>query len=170
MKVLVVYYTQSGNTEKIAKALFDGIESDDKKISPVKDVDFTKVNDYDLVFLGSPIITNGFAGIYNKILKGLPELTTRIVLFCTHAAPKKFGQFWETGFRKFGKKLEKKGANVLGYFDSQGEQTPQIKEMIKKMDAEYAAKARKASDGHPNEDDIAAAKKFASEIIKKVTV
>ncbi|NVM03153.1 MAG: flavodoxin family protein [Candidatus Helarchaeota archaeon] len=170
MKVLVAYFTQSGNTEKIAKALFDGIESDDKEISLVKEVDFTKINDYDLVFLGSPIIANGFAGLYKKIIKGLPELTTRIVLFCTHAAPKNYPQFWEVGFKKFGKKLEKKGGNILGYFDSQGEQAPQVKELIKKADPEYAAIARKASDGHPNEEDIAAAKKFASEIIKKVTV
>ncbi|MFX1453407.1 MAG: flavodoxin family protein [Promethearchaeota archaeon] len=170
MKVIVAYFTESGNTEKIAKALFDGLETDDKELSPVKNVDFTKINDYDLVFLGSPIITGGFAGLYNKIIKELPELTTRIVLFCTHAAPKNYPQLWEDGFKKFGKKLEKKGGNILGYFDTQGEQAPKIKELIKKMDPNYATIARKASDGHPNEEDIAAAKKFASEIIKKVII
>ena len=168
MKVLIAYTSQSGNTEKVANALFDGIESSDKEISRVKQVDFTKINDYELVFLGSPIIGGGFSAEYKKVLKGLPELTTSIVLFCTHAAPANFPQFWDNGFKKLGGTLEKKGAKILGYFDTQGEQAPAVKEFMMKRDPEYAAKARAASDGHPNEEDIAAAKKFASEVLTKV--
>ena len=167
MKVLVIYFSQSGNTKKLAEAIFEGIELTNKDISPVKGVDPIKINDYDLVFVGSPIISFDFAKPLKRILKKIPELKTSFALFCTHAAPIDYPQYWKEGFKKYGQELEKKGGKILGYFDTQGEQTPVTKQFVKEWNPEYAPKAIEASDGHPNEEDMTAAKKFAGEIIKK---
>lgn len=170
MKALVSFYSETGNTEKIAKAIFDGIELDDKEINPVKKIDATKVNDYDIVFLGSPIIMFEFAKPLKRILRKLPELTTSFALFCTHGAPKEELRNYEEGMKKYGKELETRNGKILGYFDTTGEQSAASKEFVRKFDPEYAKRAEEASNGHPNEEDINAAKKFANEMVKKLTL
>ncbi|MHA1256481.1 MAG: flavodoxin family protein [Promethearchaeota archaeon] len=52
MKILVTWYSGTGNTEKIAKAINEGITGHDVDLLPVNDVDPTSLNSYDLVFLG----------------------------------------------------------------------------------------------------------------------
>ncbi|MCJ7651570.1 MAG: flavodoxin domain-containing protein [Candidatus Lokiarchaeota archaeon] len=53
MKILVTYYSDTGNTEKIAVAIKNGLEEQEVDLIPVKEVDPTSLNSYDLVFLGS---------------------------------------------------------------------------------------------------------------------
>lgn len=58
MKSLILYWSSSGNTLKVAKAINDtliktGVEVDLMKISEDLDVN---INDYDLVFFGAPSI------------------------------------------------------------------------------------------------------------------
>ncbi len=45
MKALVAYYSESGNTEKLAKAIYDGIIVPEKKILPISDA---SAKDYDV--------------------------------------------------------------------------------------------------------------------------
>lgn len=55
MNVLVAYFSQSGNTEKIAKAIWEEASRENeaclKKLEEVSAEDFA---DYDVVFIGSP--------------------------------------------------------------------------------------------------------------------
>ena len=50
MKVLVTYYSETGNTEKVAKAIYDGIQRAEKEILPIEEV--ASVDVYDLIFCG----------------------------------------------------------------------------------------------------------------------
>lgn len=70
-KVLVVYDSVYGNTEKIARALAEGVQSSGVEVNLVKtnDVDLGKLGDYDLLAFGAP--TQAF-GIY-KAMKDLLE-------------------------------------------------------------------------------------------------
>ena len=47
MKALVAYYSESCNTEKLAKAIYDGINLPEKEIVPIGDAD---VKDHDVIF------------------------------------------------------------------------------------------------------------------------
>ena len=64
MKVLVAYFSQSGNTEKIAKAIWEeasqGNETDLKKLEDITPGD---VAQYDFIFIGSPM----YAGVQKKL-------------------------------------------------------------------------------------------------------
>ena len=52
MKVLVTYMSKTGNTRKIAEAMYEEIDAD-KEIMPVDKVD--NIRNYDLTFMGFPI-------------------------------------------------------------------------------------------------------------------
>jgi hypothetical protein len=58
MKALVVYYSASGNTEKVAHAIHEGLLDGKVKstLLKVRDASGEELYDYDLVFLGSPSI------------------------------------------------------------------------------------------------------------------
>lgn len=54
MKSLIAYYSKTGNTEKVARAITKGLEADLKRIEEVYDV-----SGYDLIGVGTPVY--GFA-------------------------------------------------------------------------------------------------------------
>jgi flavodoxin len=56
MKVLVAYMSKTGNTRKVAEAIYEEIERD-KEIKRVKEV--KDLEGYDLAFLGFPVYNHG---------------------------------------------------------------------------------------------------------------
>ena len=73
MKTLIIYYSQTGNTRKIAHAIHKGMSktADQCDIFPLKTVNPDDLKDYDLIGIGSPI---WFADTPNIILwlDGIP--------------------------------------------------------------------------------------------------
>ncbi len=57
MKSIVIYYSQTGNTKKIAQAIHAGISQTKSTcdIARLKDVNPSNLRDYDLIGLGSPV-------------------------------------------------------------------------------------------------------------------
>lgn len=57
VKALVVYHSVYGNTEKVAKALSEGLQSAgcDVETARVDAVDYDKLNDVDLLCVGTPV-------------------------------------------------------------------------------------------------------------------
>lgn len=55
-KIAIVYWSQTGNTESMAQALFDAAKAKgkDAKLSFVSDFDTTTLDDYDLLAFGCP--------------------------------------------------------------------------------------------------------------------
>ena len=51
MKALVIYYSESGNTEKVAQAIAQAVGADLKRL---RDITPAQVAEYDLVFFGIP--------------------------------------------------------------------------------------------------------------------
>ena len=59
MKSIVIYFSQTGNTGKVARAIHKGMSQllEQCDIAPLKEVNPQDVNKYDLIGLGSPIHT-----------------------------------------------------------------------------------------------------------------
>ncbi len=56
-QILIVYYSRSGNTEKLAKALAEGVREGGgtPTLKSVDDVDIHELPDYDGIIAGSPV-------------------------------------------------------------------------------------------------------------------
>ncbi|UCC19459.1 MAG: flavodoxin domain-containing protein [Promethearchaeota archaeon] len=181
MKILVMYYSVTGNTEQIAKAIHEitsqNHESELKRFSNIKSEDLNK---YDLIFLGSACHDADLAKPVIRILKRIPNSPRfKLAGFYTHSTTppegreryKGYFEKWagncEKTFEKF--KLEK-SIDFKGCFSCQGSPSPPIAEFIHETIIpdevewkEYIEGAKK----HPNETDIENAKKFAEDILRK---
>jgi flavodoxin len=71
MKVLVTYYSESGNTEKLARAVHDGIERADKEIFPIEAG--PSIEDYEVVFCGFPVQSSSVPPKVEPFLKKIPS-------------------------------------------------------------------------------------------------
>ena len=104
LKVLVMYYSATGNTEKVAHAIRRALEKEKVKPTFLKVTEASKeeLYDYDLVFLGSPSIQwlpgkpvisyieekhrlHGRRGDVKLCAPKIPGKTA--VVFCTYAGP-----------------------------------------------------------------------------------
>jgi flavodoxin len=164
MKVLVTYFSQTGNTKKIAEAMYDEIDAD-KDIKELSEVE--SLEDYDLSFIGSPIVGFGPAQQLKDFLAAYAA-GNKIVLFITHGAPEDQPQVqdWLDECRKAAS-----GAELVGLFDCQGELSQQVAEMLMKSDnPEWRAwgEGRDETIGQPDETRVQRAREFAREIMEKV--
>jgi len=114
MKVLVTYYSESGNTERVARAIHDAIDADEKVLEPLMNVDgFAR---YDAVFFGFPVQSHGMPVDAQKALHSLPDGTT-LALFGTHGSFRG-GPLAITAFHNA--MTVASSADVIGTFGCQG--------------------------------------------------
>ncbi len=164
MKTLVTYMTQTGNTKKIAEAIYGEIAGE-KDIKDIKDVNNFEA--YDLVFVGFPVMQ---FNIPEKVSKFVKENVAgkNIAFFMTHAVPEGFEAIhsW-TGSTK---DIAASG-NYLGTFECQGELAQPIIDMLEKSDdpqMKEFAKIGPSTKGQPDASRVQKAKEFAKEIQAKV--
>jgi flavodoxin len=161
MKVLVAYMSRTGNTRKIAEAIY-GVIPEPKEIKRVEDV--TSLEGYDLAFLGFPIHASG----PDKNAKAFLETYVKdrsIALFITHAAPDGAPpvQGW---IQKF--KDAARGANIVGVFECQGQASRLIRTFMRiNRNPQVRASAR-SNQGQPDATRLERARTFANETINKL--
>ncbi|UCC19928.1 MAG: flavodoxin family protein [Promethearchaeota archaeon] len=81
MKVLIVYDTKYGNTEKVAQLIGEGIASakgNEVIVTNVKDVNLKKEDSYDLILIGSPVHFGKHVGSVKKFINKLPKSKLKI--------------------------------------------------------------------------------------------
>jgi flavodoxin len=163
MKVLVTYVSRSGNTKKVAQAIFDQIEGA-KEIKELAQVD--KLDGYDLVFVGFPIEIYGPAKPAADFLE--KHATGRnIALFITHAAPQDSPDL--PGYMNTCKAAAAQ-SNLVSMFDCQGELSEQIADFMTKSKDEKLiawAKQRPSTIGHPDAASLERARRWAKEVMAK---
>jgi flavodoxin I len=71
MKSLIIYDSVYGNTEKIAKAIGDGLAGE-VKVARVGDVDTSELQTFDLLILGSPVHGGRPTAALDAFVKQLP--------------------------------------------------------------------------------------------------
>jgi flavodoxin len=158
MKVLVAYMSRTGNTKKVAEAIYGAIPQP-KEIKRVEDV--TSLEGYDLAFLGFPMHAFG----PDKPVKTFLETHVKdraIALFITHMAPEDAPplQGW---IQKFSDAAV--GANIIGIFDCQGQLNSRLLKIIMRL--RYPTRAD-SSQGQPDETRLERARAFANEIMNRL--
>ena len=170
MKILITYFSQTGNTEQVAKAIYEeASQSNDSSLIKVEDIEAGSLNDYDLVFIGSPIHAGGLAGPVNELLQALPEAGRfKLAGFVTHAAAAYEKENFEKGMASFEAISKERNIAYAGAFDCQGRLVPALHEMVKKSrgvsDEEWDAMMAE-TDKHPSTDDEARAREFAKRVL-----
>ncbi len=155
LKVLVAYLSKTGNTKKVAEAIYGAIP-DPKEIKRIEDV--KSLDGYDLSFLGFPTHQFGPDKQVKALLGKLVEGRT-IALFVTHMAPEDATELpgWMQKFRDAAV-----GANVVGFFDCQGQASGLIKAFMGII--LFFRRLPDTSQGKPDEASLEKARTFANDM------
>ena len=163
MKTLVAYVSQTGNTRKVAEAIY-GEVTGDKALSELSELD--DLEGFDLCFFGFPIIAFGPNVDAREFLEANCS-GKRIALFITHAAPEDQEDVAEWLDKCRG---AAEGAELMGVFDCQGELSEEIAAfLLKSDDARMRSFGERRGEtlGQPDESRLERARSFAREIIER---
>lgn len=163
MKVLVAYMSQTGNTKRVAEAIYQEIKCE-KEIKQIKEV--KTLAGYDLAFLGFPVHAHG----PDRQARSFLEKQTagqRIALFITHGAPD--GVEVVPGYlAKFRDAAAR--ATLIGMFDCQG-QIAKLPKLIMYISPDPRDRKGAKDDGDRGQPDatrLERARAFAREIMLKI--
>jgi ferredoxin len=114
MKLLILYFSGTGNTAYIAEKLKLDLENKnlgiDSEISPLEIFSVDTIHNYDLVCFGFPVYALDSPEIVKNFLKQLPMVENKgLFLYCT------MGLAAGNALRKTWKQFSNKGFNLLGY-------------------------------------------------------
>ena len=157
MKVLVAYMSSTGNTRKVAEAIYGEIDAE-KEIKSVSEVE--NLGSYDISFLGFPTHGYGPDKKAEAVLEKLCRDGKRVALFVTHAAPEDEPEVAEY-LAKF--KQAASGAELVGVFSCQGQLSKGVK-LIMKISPNKKLRSdakRDNSQGQPDKDRLEKARAFA---------
>lgn len=163
MKALVTYYSDTGNTKKVAEAIYGGIQEAVKDIFPLADV--VSVEEYDMLFCGFPVHSHSVPKNIRSFIKNLPE-GTMIAFFATHGSMRggelAIAAFYET--IQMASRLK-----VLGTFGCRGQvKSAIIEALMQKVEHRPWAIEAQGAIGHPDQADLEDARDFADDMITKV--
>jgi len=163
MKALVTYYSDTGNTEKIARAIYEAIHFE-KELKPVSEVNDTR--GFDIIFYGFPVKAHSVPGKATKFLQDLPE-GQKVALFSTHGSLRG-GHLPKQAFEHAISLASK--AKVLGHFGCRGKVDNNIIDgLMKQIEHKAWAEEALGAIDHPDKHDLADAKSFALEILAKIS-
>lgn len=162
MKVLVTYFSETGNTEKLAKAIFEAVDTSKKEILPIQEVG--GVEGYDVIFLGFPVHAHNVPGKVEAFAKKLPE-GQKVAYFGTHGSMKG-GELAITAFHHaLG---IAKNAVVLGTFGCRGKVKQKVIDgLMEKLEHQAWVQEAQSAAGHPDEADLEDAREWTEKMIIK---
>ena len=156
MKCIVIYFSQTGNTEKVAKAIQAGVKNaaGNCDLVKIKDANPRRLYEYDLIGLGSPMLPSGpepgdVTGNVSAFINNMRFVGGKhIFVFCTH------GTLPDFFFPNIVPQLKRRGLVVIGMRDWYA--------------SVYLTLGPKPypTDGHPDEIDLEEAKDFGRETVE----
>ncbi len=161
MKALVAFYSESGNTEKLAKAIYNGINVSGKEIMPISEAN---AKDHDVIFVGFPVQASSVPAKVEKFIKRLPE-GKKVAYFVTHGSLRGGQLAISALYYAFSLALN---VTVLGTFGCRGQVKPSLIDVLLE-NPEHKAWAMEAQSavGHPDNADLEDGKEFANLMIAK---
>jgi flavodoxin len=180
MKVLIAYYSQTGNTAQIARAIREEASSrgHEAGLREIGEVTAEGLDDYDLVFLGSACHDTDLAQPALRLLEDIGESPKcKLAGFVTHAtympengerAQELYERWAGNCIRTFRRVCEAKQIAFLGYFHCLGAPSPPIAAFIHDTivpdEREWAAFIAAVRD-HPDKVDLRRAREFAARVL-----
>jgi len=154
-RTLVTYFSRTGNTRKVAEAVYDELAGD-KALKPVDEVE--DLAPYANIFVGFPVQTHSVPYQVEVFLKRIPE-GKKVALFSTHGSVT--GSNLSREALEYATVLLAK-AKVVGTFSCRGKVSMKALEVLMRS-PEHEAWADMAASAatHPDEHDLAEARAFA---------
>lgn len=164
VKALVAYFSQTGNTKKVAEAIFDELpgEKELKDIAELSDLE-----GYDLLFFGFPVIAFGAAPPAKEFLEQ-HAAGKKVALFVTHAAPEEEAE--QEGWLQTCRDAAG-NAELVAFFDCQGALAEPVAEALLKsgnpMFEEFGRRGP-STQGQPDDSRLQRARAWAKEVVSKI--
>ncbi|MFH1155921.1 MAG: flavodoxin family protein [Pseudomonadota bacterium] len=152
MKSLIVHYSQTGNTAKVAGAIQRGIAAEAGRcdLKTVAEADPRDISNFDLIGIGSPVWCGAETPNVRRFIEALPDQKGRHVFcFNTHGVMPE--QFFPTVVRR----LMGRGFTVIGTGDWFGDVHFQM------------APSPYFTHGHPDDIDLKEAEDFGRDMAEK---
>ena len=143
MNILIAYFSQTGNTAKVAHAIREAVSSQDHRVrlQEIGEITSDTLTAYGLVFLGSACHDSDLAKPVKRILKEIASSPPfKLAGFVTHAAYTPEGgereqevyEEWASRCAlSFHQASQEKQIEFLGYFHCQGAPSPPIEAFIR---------------------------------------
>jgi len=163
-KVLVAYFSQTGNTEKVARAIFDALQCE-KEIKPIDDS--LDTIGYELIFCGFAVQGHSVPAKAKPFLKKLAK-DQKVAFFTTHGSLRD-GVFPRQALEDaLGMTPQTK---LMGTFGCRGKVKPDlIDALAKQLQHEAWADEALSAHDHPTVADLQDAAAFAREMCKKAQI
>lgn len=153
MKGIVIYYSATGNTAKVAKAIHRGMRDlmEECDIVPLKKANPRDMTKYNVIGIGAPIWYFREPANVRLFIYNMPGMKGKLCFpFCSHGSS-------PTGFMfSIASALKRKGLTIIGYNDWYGS-VYQVLHMPKPY----------LTDGHPDEIDLKEAENFGREMAER---
>jgi flavodoxin len=181
MKVLITYFSQTGNTAQVARAIQAEVSSREHavEVREIGEVTAKDLNDYGLVYLGSACHDTDLARPVVRLLESVGDSPAfKLAGFCTHATYMPEGgerarELYETWagncVRTLRQVSEDKQIAFLGYFHCLGAPSLPIEAFIHNTivtdEREWATYIASVRD-HPDQVDLERARAFAGQVLE----
>jgi flavodoxin/ferredoxin len=151
LKCLIIYFSQTGNTEKIAKAIQTGVKqaAGNCDLLEMRNANPLRLGDYDLIGIGSPVMGADPANVGDFVNKMRFVGGKHIFTFCTHGTS--VGFYLPSLYPK----LKNRGLVVIGSADWYGDC------VLLHMPEPYPTA------GHPDEIDLQEAENYGREMVMR---
>jgi flavodoxin len=181
MKILVTYFSQTGNTKQLGDVIhaFTTINHN-STIMPIKEISSEILNNYDLLFVGAPCHDSTLAKPFLKFLNSLPDSPSfKLAGFYTHSTTLPDGTERKNQLFKdwagnchsaFEKSAKDKNIEFLGDFNCQGSASGPIENFIHAeivTNEEEWIPYREEMRKHPTQADLDDVQQFAQKILSK---
>lgn len=179
--MLVAYFSETGNTERVARAVSDAVTSEghEVELEAASALTPSRLGEYDLIFLGSACHSSTLAEPVLALLSSIrPGAGHRLAGFATHSAPlpeggeadKKLYEAWASGCPESFEEASRDGRiELLGYFGCQGAPSPPIEDFIHRTilpnEREWQSFLENVRK-HPDASDLEEAGAFARRVLE----
>ena len=147
MRAIVIYYSETGNTEKVARAVAAGLAT---KAVRIEDIKPRELSGYDIICIGTPVQGAAPAKKMLDFISQMPDMNgKKAAVFCTMHM---FGDKKAVQILK--KALEAKGMEFLGSFTALG---------WSRLVANFGP--RMFNRGRPDQRELTAAEEFGKKLL-----
>lgn len=167
MEVLVIYSSKTGNTKKVAEAIYESIPYE-KTLSKVEDnPDF---NDFDIILIGG-WVDRGV--IDKKAMDYIKNLNNKKVGYFITIGAYPDSDHAKSVLEKTSKLIQENN-ELIGHYICQGKIDPKLTEMFKKFPSDHPhamneerRKRHEIASKHPDKDDLINAKNTFLDLLEK---